>query len=126
MPGITLFKITTTRGIELSQSLCRMTFHGSSGLTLFRVRLRLSFLLFVATMIGGILVLIPVKRIDRIGCFCVVLRTKPDRKVRSQKMSPSSVGSRVCGAWASPVYHSENTDERAEEMLTEYIQRSLY
>src|SRR5215207_5498359 len=81
MPGITLFKITTTRGIELSQSLCRMTFHGSSGLALFRVRLRLSFLLFVAAIVGGILAPIPVKDIDLTGHFIAHLRTKPHSEI---------------------------------------------
>src|SRR3712207_6321654 len=37
IPGMTFWRIITTRGMEFSQSLCRMTFHGRSGLTLNRV-----------------------------------------------------------------------------------------
>src|SRR5215217_9666414 len=37
MPGTTFLRITTTRGMEFSQSLCKMTFQGRSGLLLLAV-----------------------------------------------------------------------------------------
>ena len=48
MPGMTFFSTITTRGIEFAQSLCRITFQGSSGFGLLLVRVRLSFSIFAA------------------------------------------------------------------------------
>src|SRR5215208_3018970 len=47
MPGMTFLRITTTRGIEFSQSLCKMTFQGRSGLALLRVRVTSALLIRV-------------------------------------------------------------------------------
>jgi hypothetical protein len=65
MPGMTFFRTITTRGIEFSQSLCRMTFQGSSGLALLPVWLCLSFLIFVAAIVEDILASRPARRITR-------------------------------------------------------------
>lgn len=48
MPGMTLLRIITTRGIEFNQSLCKMTFQGKSGLILTAVRVPSVLLTFVA------------------------------------------------------------------------------
>jgi hypothetical protein len=52
MPGVTLLRITTTRGIVFSQSLCKMTFQGRSGLALLRVRVPSALLICVVVICG--------------------------------------------------------------------------
>jgi hypothetical protein len=47
-PGIILFRITTTRGSEFSQSSCKTTSQGGLGLTLVLVRFPSFFLVFAA------------------------------------------------------------------------------
>src|ERR671917_1479405 len=80
MPGITFLSEITTRGMELSQSLCRMTFHGNSRLVLFPVRVRSSFLIFVAVMMCLIVASPLTDNILLKDYFCVDLRTKPEVK----------------------------------------------
>jgi hypothetical protein len=48
MSGMIFLRITTTRGIEFSQSLCKMTFQGRSGLALLAVWVRCVLLICVA------------------------------------------------------------------------------
>jgi hypothetical protein len=48
MPGMTFLRITTTRGIELSQSLCKMTLQGRSVLALLADRVLSALLVPVA------------------------------------------------------------------------------
>src|SRR5215203_5812403 len=50
MPGMTFLRITTTRGIEFSQSLCKMTFQGRSDLALLAVRVACALLMCVAVI----------------------------------------------------------------------------
>src|SRR5215208_3943089 len=50
MPGMTFLRITTTRGIEFSQSLCKMTLQGRSGLALLPVRVPAALLICVAVI----------------------------------------------------------------------------
>src|SRR5215210_332102 len=50
MPGMTFLRITTTCGIEFSQSLYKMTFQGRSGLTLLPVWVPSALLISVAVI----------------------------------------------------------------------------
>src|SRR5215208_2968809 len=50
MPGMTFLRITTTSGIECSQSLCKMTFQGRSGLALLPVWVPSALLICVAVI----------------------------------------------------------------------------
>src|SRR5215211_4255620 len=50
MPGMTFLRITTTSGIECSQSLCKMTFQGRSGLALLLVLVPSALLICVAVI----------------------------------------------------------------------------
>src|SRR5215203_1137296 len=52
MPGMTFLRITTTCGIEFSESLCKMTFQGRSGLALLPVRAPCALLICVAVICG--------------------------------------------------------------------------
>src|SRR5919199_938041 len=55
MPGITFLRTTTTLGIVFSQSLCKITFQGRSGLASLPVRVLSALLIFVALILGTIL-----------------------------------------------------------------------
>ena len=50
MPGTTVTRTQTTLGIEFSQSLCRITFQGGSGLASLPVRFPSLFSIFVAVI----------------------------------------------------------------------------
>src|SRR5215207_7813384 len=78
MPGTTFLSTMTTRGIELFQSLWRSTFHGSSGLALFFVRLRSALLGFVAGILSPLWHSAETDASSKKTSLLLTPRTKPD------------------------------------------------